>query len=306
MNLLSCITSVKEIIPLKKSGADEIYFAYREIYNYSNSPALYTMSEVKKAITIAHKLSMNIFLAANDIMFDTRNKKVIENIKKIISYGVDGVIVSSVGLLYRLNELNIKTNIHISSLNPVFNTQTAKMFSEFNIKRIILPNQLSAYEAKNIINFCRSKNIDTEIFYFRYFGCPYINGYCYLHGDRYFNVSSEAPLCRINNNQVKNIVKPINNSSNNYLIKKIKERVAERFSTGGPPRIMTASEFFDYYMMGVRYVKYGTRTDDTRSKIINVYNIRKSIDYIKDLISKYSYDDAKKMFINMAVKGLKV
>lgn len=302
MKLLSCITSLNEIIPIKKAGADEVYFAYEKVYNYGNSKSLKNLSEVKKAVNISHNAGMKAFLAANDIMFDTQNRKAIKEIKSIVSMGIDGIIVSSIGLLLKLKNLDIKVPIHLSSLNPVFNVETAKIFYKFNISRIILPNQISAYESKDIISFCREKKIETEVFYFRYFGCPYINGYCYLHGDRYFDLTSEeACLCKIDGRRNNVKVKVFKSGKNESIVAKIRKRVRERFSKGGPPRIMTAAEFFDFYRLGVTHVKYGTRTDDTRTKIINVYNIKKAIDYMRSVSSMYDYDEAKKRFVKYAI-----
>ncbi len=302
MKLLSCITSLSEIIPIKKAGADEVYFAYEKVYNYGNSKSLKNLSEVKKAVDISHKVGMKAFLAANDIMFDTQNHKAIKEIKSVVSMGIDGIIVSSVGLLLKLKNLNIKVPIHLSSLNPVFNVETARIFSNFNISRIILPNQISAYESKDILNFCRENRIETEVFYFRYFGCPYINGYCYLHGDRYFELTSEeACLCKIGGRRDNVDVKIFNRGNSDSRVAKIRKRVRERFSKGGPPRIMTAAEFFDFYRLGATHVKYGTRTDDTRTKIVNVYNIKKAIDYMAKVSSMCDYEEAKEKFVKYAI-----
>ncbi|NLH39605.1 MAG: hypothetical protein GX445_06050 [Elusimicrobia bacterium] len=287
-----------ELIELKKAGADEIYFAYNAIPNYANTGMFYNLIDVRKLIKLSHNLKMKVHLAANEInLSDSTNTflTIIANIRKIINFGIDGIIVSDIGLLKRIKSEFNNIPVHLSSLNPVFNLNSLKFFYDsFKISRVILPNQLSALEAKNIINFAKKNKIETEIFFYKFFGCPYINGFCMMHTDAYLKriVKSEDGLCRAGLGLKPAKIQPFNIAKRMSIPKELMSRVSYRVSFGGSPRVLNRASFFDYYVLGIDYLKYGTRTDPTEKRIHSVKMMKKVINLIEKLLNKY--DDTEK------------
>lgn len=304
MKILSCITDISEIVPIRKAGADEIYFAYKNILNYGNYGTLNSFEDVVNAIKIAKKNKMKIYLASNgfDSEFEKISvKEVIKNIKKIINLGIDGIIVANIGILSLIKNENINAPIHISSVNPVFNSETLKFFCFFNnIKRIILPNQLSCEEAKKIINTAKNYDIETEVFYFKFFGCPYINGYCNLHNNGIIKrlINTQSGLCVFGSGKNGTKIKVFNKLKKvNYDFDNIANRVSLRISFGGSPRLLNISTFFDFYINNVDSVKYGTRTDITKKKIDSIRVIKKAIDFLDNNKYKYNLIELKNIFM---------
>ncbi|MEF3280862.1 MAG: U32 family peptidase [Elusimicrobiota bacterium] len=301
MKIISCIIHPDEINLVKEAGADEIYFAYSQVLNFGEAMSIQKLRDVQRSIEIAHKNKLKIYLAANGFASKKQSitvKGMIKDIKKIINCGIDGLIVSNLGVFEAIKKYGIKTDLHLSSVNPVFNSYTLDFFyRKYGISRVILPNQLSAIEAEGIMEYAKKNMIKTEIFYFKFFGCPYINGFCYMHSNNLCtrNISSEYGLCVLGRGKNNADISPFN-----IVIappKNILERVSMRISMGGSPRILNISSFFDYCLKGVDFIKYGTRTDDTKTRVYKVSLIKRAINAFKELTSKYSVEEAKERFI---------
>lgn len=268
MKILSCVTSYKEVELIKNAGADEIYFGLSHSYlsNASNHGNV-GLKEAKQIINLAHNLGLKVHLAANGNCFNhIRYQDSLKIIKKMIDWGINGVIVSSLGLLNELKDINI--TIHISSVNPIFNLQYLDFLNKnFKISRIILPNQISSNESRNIIEYCKKYRIETEIFFFKFFGCPYINGFCYLHAS------------------------PMN--CMNYSVKTPPKKTTTIISCHNIPRILNSKSFIDFWFMGVDYTKYGTRTDPTHEKVKKVKFIKFTLKYIDELNKRFPNNPEK-------------
>jgi len=290
MKILSCITNIEEIELLKKEGVDELYFGLNHKYipNYANSGNIETFNEAKKIINESHKIGLKVYLAANDLNFGVKYSNLIKNIKKIIDYGIDGIIVTDLFLLKELERYNIP--LHISSVASVFNTEHLRFLHQnFIFSRIILPAQLSYNQAAKIIDYCKKNKIETEVFFFKFFGCSYINSNCFLHDSKY--IKSYKIKCNLQ--PIIKSIKNINLNKNNEIIEK---RIFERMNCSNFPRIFNAASFFDFYINGVEYTKYGTRTDDTKTQIKKVKFIKFTILYIESLLKKYNIQKAKEIF----------
>lgn len=301
MKILSCLTKYEELVPLLKAGADEVYFAVRWLNNYSNNGVINDFSEFKMIVKKLNKLKVKYHLAINS--FDPPNiSKDYKILEETIKFGIDSVIVSDIGFAdYMLkNFKNLK--IHLSSLLNISNTESLKFILDFldkeRIARLILPNHLSAYEASQIIKFCKENRIETEIFFFRNFGCVFINGFCYFHGNRYFpnDYTQDGRFCRFGKKNFKISVK------NKVLEREFLNKIIKRFNYGLTPRVLNAAGFFEYCFQGVDFVKYGTRSDDTQTKIKNITFIKKCLLVISNLINKYDKDKARLMFLSYLEK----
>jgi len=290
MKILSCLTNIKELDEFKKLEIDEIYFGldHKYIRNYANSGNIKTFDEAKEIINESHKTGLKVYLAANGLNFGVDYKNLIKNIKKIIDYGIDGIIVTDLFLLKELEKYKIP--LHISSVASVFNTEHLKFLSEnFTFTRLIIPPQLSYNQTAKMIEHCKKNKIETEVFFFKFFGCPYINNNCFLHpATRYIDIDKQTK-CNLQS-KIK-YIKSIGPGSET-----IKERIFERMNCSNFPRIFNASAFFDYYINGVEYTKYGVRTDNTKIKLKKVKFIKFTLLYIDSLLKKYNSEKAKSVF----------
>ncbi|MGD9641810.1 MAG: U32 family peptidase [Elusimicrobiales bacterium] len=308
MRLLSCITDKREIPVFKKLGVDEVYFAVDDIPSYANTGAIGMAAQACEIIRAAHTHKLKVFLAANGRevrLGDFDREVLIRKIKAVAAAGIDGVIVSNPGLFRIFAGEKLAAPLHLSSVQPCFNSGTAKFFVEnFGVSRIILPNQLAAGEAGGILKYSRSAGVETEIFFYKFFGCPYINGICYLHRPRYHTAAGpqeEGALCRMGAGGSLAKVSPARVFRRDAAeIARTAARLSLRVSRGGSPRMLNAAGFFDYCLAGVDCVKYGTRTDDTATKVANIKKIRTTMELFRKLAGRFAPDEARRRFVEAA------
>jgi hypothetical protein len=308
MRLLSCITDKREIPVFKKLGVDEVYFAVDDIPNYANAGAIGTAAAAREVVRAAHAHKLKILLAANGREARPEGfgrEALVSKLKLVAAAGVDGLIVSSPGLFFTLRAEKIGLPLHLSSVQPCFNTGTARFFVEnFGVSRVILPNQLAAREAEGILKYCRSAGVETEIFFYKFFGCPYINGACYLHRPRYYTAVGAQPeggMCRMGSGGSLAKVSPaLVFRRDAAAIARTAARLSVRLSRGGAPRLLNAAGFFDYCLAGVDCVKYGTRTDDTATKVANLKRIKTTMELFGKLAGRFSPAEARRRFVEAA------
>lgn len=308
MRLLSCITDRREIPVFKKLGVDEVYFAVDDIPNYANTGAIGMAVQARETIRAAHANRLKVFLAANGRearLGDYDREILVGKIKAIAAAGIDGIIVSNPGLFRIFAREKLGAPLHLSSVQPCFNSGTAEFYVKmFGVSRIILPNQLAAREAAGILKYCKSRGVETEIFYYKYFGCPYINGACYLHRPRYHTATGpqqEGGLCRMGVGGALAKVSPARVFRRDAaVIARTAARLSLRVSRGGSPRLLNAAAFFDYCLSGVDCVKYGTRTDGTEAKIANLMRIKRMLEVVEKLAGRFQPEEARRRFVQSA------
>ena len=304
MKIVSCFSNLIELEPLAEAGADEFYTAVGDLPAFSIG--VLPSADLPKAIKKVRALGKKIALAVNAIHAPASDKR-LGAIEKRIRYldrlGVDAFIFSNPYLLglFSARGKRLRANLHLSSVQPVFNGLSAAFFARFAISRIILPNQLSPHEARKILAFCRARKIETEIFDYRFFGCAYVNGRCQLHRPDHYTLKAaiqEGFLCRINAKpgglvKLRSLDLPGRAKELPGLIK----RLEDRFTCGGAPRLSNAAAFFDFFSSGVQYLKYGTRHDLPEVKAGKVRELRAMLDLAEKLSSSKPRAEARRDFI---------
>ncbi|OGS07486.1 MAG: hypothetical protein A2270_09480 [Elusimicrobia bacterium RIFOXYA12_FULL_51_18] len=304
MKIVSCFTDLKELEPLAEAGADEFYTAVGELpaFGSKNLPS----TDLAAAIIKTKALGKKISLAVNDLHATATDKQlgaITGRIRDLDKLGVDAFIFSNPYLLelFSGGRKRLRAELHLSSVQPVFNSLSAAFFQRFNISRIILPNQISSHEARKILYFCRTRSIETEIFDYRFFGCAYVNGRCQLHHPIHFTLKSAMlndSLCHINA-KPGGLIKLRNLDIPNRAgeLPGIINRIENRFTRRGSPRLSNAATFFDFFASGVQYLKYGTRSDRQEVKVKKVGELRAMIGLAEKLSSSRPRTKASQAFI---------
>lgn len=296
---------MKEVPELVKAGADELYCAVPALPAYGTA-ALLPDKDLKPAIKAAHALGVKISLAVNSMFIPCSRpaaERLLYRLAALDQAGLDSFIVSSPALLSLLKARGgFKARLHLSSIQPCFNTETAKLFLAYGVSRIIFPNQLSGAEAGPVIRLCRKAGAETEIFDYRFFGCTYVNGRCKLHRPSFHTfvkVKEGAALCRSGSGTWRGLgLKSFDaDPARAGELREVSGRVAARMGCGGPLRIADAGAFFDFFSAGADFLKYGTRSDPSEAKIRRVAAMRSMIALAGEVSAKFPAKRARAAFV---------
>jgi len=191
------ISDTEEIEPLIKEGAGEFYAGLYHpgkipLANHRPANADYNFTsfqELKEAIGTCHGYGKRLFLIVNELSYPPGlYKVVIVLMLRAFEMGIDGFIVADFYLLQELQKTfraaKITTKIHLSSLTNCFNAMEMQYYKQFNISRVILPQQMYAREAKAITGHL---GIETEVFYHKANDCINVDGRCHFCSYRLYD-----------------------------------------------------------------------------------------------------------------------
>lgn len=188
MKLVVPITSDEDILPLVRAGADEFYCGiftdeFAEIMEFSvwnKRPALRmnfrSFDVMKHAVDLAHENGKKVFLTVNSIGYIEKHYIYLERIiTKSYKLGIDGFIVSDIGMIKFINGLKLDCQLHISTTAVVYNSEAVQYFKELGATRIIFPRHIGINEMKAVIK--KDNQIEYEIFMMNS-RCPNEDGLC--------------------------------------------------------------------------------------------------------------------------------
>lgn len=139
------------IAPLIEAGAHAIYVGLKG-FSSRHSNADLTMDEIRQAVNICHSNNARLHIAINGGI-QNDNFNIIQNsLLTLEEYGVDAVIISDWGMLYKASKLLNATDVHASTLLGVYNAETVKLLKEMGVTRIVLSTNLYIDEIISIIN----------------------------------------------------------------------------------------------------------------------------------------------------------
>jgi len=306
MKIISCFSRLGEIAALAEAGAAELYCGLDQ-GSFVDAGLDGGRKALETAIVRAHALGLGITLAVNRMQFDfagAERRRFVEDLLALDRLGIDNFIVANPAILLMVNEhcarqglAGLRAGLHLSSVQPCFNHLAVRFFQRFGFRRLILSNQLSCAEAIPILRACRKAGVETEIFDYIFFGCPYINGRCDFHA---LGTKSAAP-CRPAGSALALKARPLDPRRSGEVAA-IRERFAARMQRGGPSRISNPASFFDFVVQGVQYVKFGTRMDPLPEKVRKVRLIAAKVRLVQTLIERYGVAPARRAFLAQARK----
>ena len=156
-----------------ENGADAVYFGLDE-YNMRANARNFSLDDLAKISKIASDYNAKTYLCTNIILKESQIIELKNNLEKISSSEIDGLILSDIGLIEDTASHGLEA--HISVQENVTNSFTLKTLHKLGAKRAILSRELSIGE---IADITRKSPIETEIFIHGVM-CMAISGRCFL------------------------------------------------------------------------------------------------------------------------------
>lgn len=137
---------------LKKAflyGADAVYIGGEE-FSLRVAAENFSLEEMKEGIAFAHERGGKVYLTANIIPHNQDVEAYERYLLEVKDLGLDGVILSDLGMFQITRELAPELEIHVSTQANNVNYRSAKMWHELGAKRVILAREMSLDEIKEI------------------------------------------------------------------------------------------------------------------------------------------------------------
>lgn len=287
MKIVSAFSDPRELPALARAGASEVYCAVKGLGAFGREGELGSMAGLREAALAARRLGLGLSVAVNHIYLGWDRPgadRLIDLLKRSDSLGVKAFIVSNLALPLLLKERGVRLSaeFHLSSVQPCFNSKAALFFLERGFSRIILPGQLPPGEAAGLISLLRARGAGAEVFDYRFFGCPFVNGRCQMHTPIFHSFeegSDGRALCTINpsgSGRMEPRGLPAAGPARARALRAA-ARAGARFAGGSSPRLNNAAAFYAFYRMGAGWLKYGMRGAPTREKVRAVERMKEMI-----------------------------
>lgn len=141
-------------------GADAVYIGG---YNYSlrANANNFSIDDIKEAVTFAHNLNKKVYVTVNILFHNEDLNGLDEYLSTLSNLGVDAFIVSDMSVIKRINKLNLKPEIHISTQESSTNKYAFKFWENLNATRVVLGRECSK---EDIIDIKNNTNLELEVF----------------------------------------------------------------------------------------------------------------------------------------------
>lgn len=141
-------------------GADAVYIGG---YNYSlrANANNFSIDDIKEAVLFAHNLNKKVYVTVNILFHNNDLNGLDEYLSTLSNLGVDAFIVSDMSVIKRINKLNLKPEIHISTQESSTNKYAFKFWENLNATRVVLGRECSK---EDIIDIKNNTNLELEVF----------------------------------------------------------------------------------------------------------------------------------------------
>lgn len=175
------------------NGADAVYVGLKS-FGARKFARNFNSEEIKDAINLCHLYGVKIYVTMNTLVKDNEVEDFLNQIEFLHKSGVDAVIMQDFGMICLVREKYPNLEIHASTQANNSSIETAKLFYELGVKRIVLSRELSLDEIKKI-----DVPIEKEVFIHGAL-CISYSGRCLMSsmiGNRSGNRGECAGSCRL-------------------------------------------------------------------------------------------------------------
>ena len=129
-------------------GADAVYLSGQK-YGLREASDNFSQTELSQAVPTAHAHGVKVYVTLNGFLQDGDLEELPHFVRVLSSLGVDGVIVSDMGVL-SIVQRHSNLKIHLSTQASCLNTEAARWYRRLGVSRIILGREASIEEAARI------------------------------------------------------------------------------------------------------------------------------------------------------------
>ena len=188
MELISPLTAAREVEPLVKAGATELYAGvltrgWKDSFStfVSNNDRdsvvgnFSELEELREAVDRAHEFKVSVHLTLNPAYYTAAQADHLARLMDdAVDVGVDGFLISDLPTMLRARREHPDISVHISTISPAFNSAALAFYAGLGAERAILPQHLTPDE---LVDLARNPALDLEVFVLND-RCINVDGFC--------------------------------------------------------------------------------------------------------------------------------
>ena len=142
LELLSPAGEMESLEACLTFGADAVYIGGKQ-FGMRASPKNFTAEQIRQAAELCHSSGAAVYLTCNTLPTNEQADQLPEFLYSARDAGVDGLIVSDIGILMLAKRLLPDMDIHISTQCGIVNHLTATELYNLGASRVVLARELS-------------------------------------------------------------------------------------------------------------------------------------------------------------------
>ena len=147
MELLAPAGNFEKLVAAVHFGADAVYFAGKKM-GLRAFAGNFDEEEIFEAMNYLKQHGKKGYVTLNIVANDSDFEDIDQYLKLLVDAGVDGVIVSDLGLIAYIRKNFPALNVHVSTQANVNNSQTASVYADMGATRIVLAREMNIEQIK--------------------------------------------------------------------------------------------------------------------------------------------------------------
>ena len=147
--LLAPVGSMECLKQAIYNGADAVYLGCKN-FGARKYATNFTNDEIIEAIKMCHLYGVKIYATMNTLIKDNEVDDFISQIEFLHINGIDAVIVQDFGMICLIREKYPNLEIHASTQANTSAKETAQLFYNLGVKRVVFSREMSLEEINNI------------------------------------------------------------------------------------------------------------------------------------------------------------
>ena len=144
--LLSPAGSLEKLKVAVLYGAGAVYLGGQK-FGLRQASDNFTAQELREGVEFAHERGSLVYVVLNSFLHDSDLEELPEFLHLLSDLKVDAVIVSDLGVITQIQKYS-NLVIHLSTQASCLNVESAKLWKQMGVTRIVLGREVTIKEAK--------------------------------------------------------------------------------------------------------------------------------------------------------------
>ncbi len=149
MELLAPAGDKQKLIMAIEYGADAVYLASTR-FGLRTFAGNFDLDELKWAVEYAHSRNVKVYVTINIIPHESDLVDLPEYVRYLESIHVDAVICADLGVISVVRRVAPNMDIHVSTQANITNSESALVYVDLGVKRLILAREMTLDEIKSL------------------------------------------------------------------------------------------------------------------------------------------------------------